>query len=265
MIFDLKDATNWDPIVNKALKNILGHTYHKCVRENAKKIKYCDSVLEACNLFSDIASKEKMVEAVTKEICRNFKEVLTYHACRPRRIDDYYEKGITPLSPTDAQKQFRDFFNAYASQEDINKAISAVSINTRAGVVHTVLDDRTFIYTCGHYLIYGSEYQQCLAVHLYGASEQTRDILKKEGKATIFVCRLPFRTINNLEFLVPRIMADHFYRVAHNYNKVNIIDYTITLRVNIPPKAIVNHVCPIRIKDPFKQQAFWNDETMQYE
>lgn len=170
-----------------------------------------------------------------------------------------------PLSPIEIQQQFRDYFSFYASDEDIDTAIAAVSIKTRDGFVHAALDDRDFIEKCGHYLIYGSEYLNCLSINLPSASEHTRDILKKIGKATVFVCRLPFSEVTDLNYLVPLLMADHFFRIAYDRNEVNRIDYTITLQKTIPVGAIVRHYYPIRIKDPFKHYAVWNDEIMEYE
>jgi len=265
MIFDLKDATIWDPIVCNVMKNALGNFYHSKLKKNVKKIPYRDSDTEALELFLGVASREILKEEIKKEICQNFKETFAYHACRPIRVDDYYENGIVPLSPLEVQKQFRDYFSAYVSHKDIDAAIAAVPLDTRERVVHVVLDDRDFIDGCGHYLIYGGEYQNCLAIHLPGASERTRDMLKKIGKATVFVCRLPFSTVTDFDYLIPLMMADHFFRVAHERVDVNSVDYTITLKEPIPPSAIVKHYCPIKIKDPYKNQFIWNDETMKYE
>lgn len=265
MILDLKNATSWDTIVDKGLEIILGHSYSDTVKKNAEKVQYRDSETEACNLFAEQTSRERLIEAVTNEISNNFNEVLVYHACRTNRVNDYYKNGIVPLSPIEAQEQFRDCFSDHVSQDDIDTAIAAVSLKTRDEVVHAVLDGRVFIDSSGHYLIYGGEYQNSLSINLPGASELTRDILKGIGKATVFVCRLPFSTVTNLESLASFMMSDYFFRIAHNRNEVNVIDYTVTLKETISPDAIVRHYCPIRIRDPYKQYAVWNDETMEYE
>lgn len=170
-----------------------------------------------------------------------------------------------PLYPLEVQQNFRNYFNAYASHKDIDSAISAVSLNTIDGVTHVLLDDRDFIENCGHYLIYGSEYQNSLVIQLPGASENTQDILKGIGKATVFVCRLPFSSVTDLEYLISMMLADHYYRIAHKQEHVNIINYTIILNEAISPNAIIRHYHPVRIKDPLKNQAIWNDETMEYE
>ena len=61
-------------------------------------------------------------------------------------------------------------------------------------------------------------------------------------------------------------MADDFFRIAYARNEgVNLINYTITLQKTIPVDAIVRHYYPIRIKDPLKHYAVWNDEIMEYE
>lgn len=265
MILDYKIAKSWDAVINKRLTEILGISYPETLKRNSDKIIYRDSDTEACNLFIEIASREQIRKEIGNELASSFDEVITYHACRPIRVEDYYENGIKPLSPKDAQKQFCEYFSPYASQDDIDKAIEAVDLDTRDEVVHVVLDDRDFLITCGHYLIYGSEYQNCLAINLPGDTENMRDILKMFGKATIFVCRLPFTYITDLVYLASSMIADHCYRIAHNREDVCEIDYTITLDETIPPNAIIRHYCPERIKDPFKSYTVWNEMIMDYE
>ena len=265
MILDYKISKTWEPVVNNRLIEILGITYVEKIKKSAEKILYRDSDWEACDLFVEIASREQIRKSIMEALESNIIEVIAYHACRPTRIKDYYEKGIMPLSPEYAQKQFREYFSPFASQEDITKAIESVPLETRDNVTHVVLDDRKFVTSCGHYLIYGGEYQNCLAIHLPGSSERTRDILKKFGKATVFVCRLPFSYVTDLEYLASYMLADHFFRLAHNREDVYGIDYTITIDNTIPPESIIRHYFPEKIKDPYKHQAVWNDITMTYE
>jgi hypothetical protein len=267
MILDLKTPSTWDQVVRSGLQSILGPAYIDKIANNSKQIKYRDSEDEACELFVDLATKRQLIACVTKEISRCFKQVLTYHACRPEDTSSYYSNGILPLSLANAQQQFRELFHGHATKEAIETAISKVPSETRDGVVHVVLDDRIFTDRSGHYLIYGGEYQNCLAVHLPGASEYTRDILKKSGKATVFTCLLPFSQIkkNEIPHLVRVMMADHFFRVAHGRSDVTVIDFTLVIKKEIPANAIISHYCPIRIKDPFKHRLIWNDETMKYD
>lgn len=265
MNFDLKTPSTWDQVVRRGLQSVLGPTYLDKVANNAGKIKYRDSEDEGCTLFHDIASKQQLIARVTKELTSSFTQVFTYHACRPTDINSYYNNGILPLSLPKAQKQFREMFRQYASEEAIETAIAEASTETRDGVVHVVLDDRIFIEDCGHYLIYGGEYQNCLVISLPGASEYTRDLLKKSGRATVFVCLLPFSKLRkDLKHLVPLLLADHFYRVAHGRKDVNLIDFTLFMKRKIPSRAIVKHYSPVRIRDPFKRLV-WNDEAMEYE
>jgi hypothetical protein len=264
MILDYKNAKTWDPIINNILAELLGVTYPGTIKKNAEKILYRDSDSEACSLF-DHTSRDCIRDVVIKELGRNFEEVLVYHACRPIRVDDYYKKGIMPLSPADAQNQFRNRFSSYSSQSDIDQAIAAIALDTRRGIVHACLDDRGFVNKCGHYLIYGGEYQNCLAIHLPGASEYTRDILKQFGNATVFVCRLPFSHVTDLEYLASSMIADHCFRLAHDSEDVCEINYTVFIKEAVPPDAIVRHYYPNRIRDPYKNFMVWNDKSMEYE
>lgn len=265
MLLDFKDVKSWDFIVAKTLCNLLGNSYSNIIKDNAELVQDRDSCEEIGSLFENCASLDEMREEVMAGFLHCFKDVVVYHACRPKRVDDYYNRGIVPLSSNKAQKQFRDNFCAYFSEKDIDTAIALVSLNTREGVVYASLDDRTFIDLCGHYLIYGSEYQNCLTINLPGASESTRDILKMIGIATVFVCRLPFSSLKDLNSLASSMISDHFFRIAHNQEKVTTIDHAIILNEIIPPACIVRHYYPIRIKDPFKGFSIWNDEMMRYE
>lgn len=264
-ILDWKDATSWDPVVKKGLTKCLGKSYAKTLKTNAGSIEYVDCEDDGCALFSGYASKDCQIACVIEELAQYFDEAFVYHACRTNEPAKYYEKGILPLSLIEAQTQFRERFKSFASPADIDTAITAVSTETIDRVTHAIIDDRCFLQSSGHYLIYGSEYQQALVVHLPGANEYTRDILKKFGRATIFVCRLLFSEITNPEHLAARMMADHFFRIAHHIQEVSIIDYTVTLRRQIPPLSIVRHYCPSRIQDPFKGLVMWNDERNTYE
>ncbi len=243
----------------------LGRTYAKILRTNADTIEYVDSDAEGCALFSNSASRDHLRARIIDDITRYFDEIFVYHACRTIDPASYYEKGILPLSLAESQSLFRDRFSSYVSQADIDAAIAATSTETIVGVTHAIIDDRCFVESGGHYLIYGSEYHQALLVRLPGASEYTRDILKKFGRATILTCRLAFSEVYGLEHLAARMIADHFYRIAHNLQDVSTIDFSITLRRKIPATSIVRHYCPTRIKDPFKGFVVWNDQQNKYE
>ena len=265
-IFVWKDAKTWDHVVVKGLTKCIGKSYGETLKANAGSIEYVDYEDDGCALFSAYASQNSQIACVIEEVERRFDEISVYHACRTTEPARYYEKGIVPLSPLEAQALFRERFKSYISPADIDTAITAVSTETIDGVTHAIIDDRCFLESGGgHYLIYGSEYQQALVARLPDASEFTRDILKKFGRATIFICRLPFSEIYELEHLASRMLADHFYRVAHNIQEVSTFDYTVTLRRNIPPSSIVRHYYPTRIVDPCKGRAIWNEAQNIYE
>lgn len=265
-IFDWKDLTTWDALVKKGLTKCIGKSYAKTLKANAKSIEYVDSEDDGCALFSSYASRDSQIACVIEAVERHFDEILVYHACRTNEPSRYYEKGIVPLSLIEAQTLFRERFKSYVRPADIDTAITSVSTDTIDGVTHAIIDDRCFLESGGgHYLIYGSEYQQALVVCLPGSNEYRRDILKKFGRATIFICRLPFSEIYALEHFVSRMLADHFYRVAHNIQEVSTFDYTVTLRRKISPSSIVRHYNPTRILDPCKGFVIWNEEQYIYE
>jgi hypothetical protein len=265
MIFEYKNAKNWDPILYSALASILGDSYIDKIKKNSSTIKYNDSDDEGCDLFSDLASREQINNVVKKIISHNFNKLKVYHACRADNVDSYYKNGLIPLTPIKAQEVFRDCCCSFASQEDIDTAINAVTVGNREGRVHVCLDDRVFFERSGQYLIYGSEYICCLAFHLPQHSEKAHGILRSKGKATVLICHLPFSVIvEYLDRLLSIMIADHFFRIANSRRDVHIIDFAIDFS-QIQPENIIDRYFPVRIKDPYKPFAIWNDELMKYE
>ena len=265
MIFDYKNAKNWDPILYKELASILGDSYSDKIKKNSSTIRYNDSDDEGCSLFSNLASRKQINNVVKNAISNNFNKLKVYHACRADNVNRYYKNGLMPLTPVKAQQVFRDCCCSFAPQEDIDTAINSVPVGNREGRVHVCLDDRVFIERSGQYLIYGSEYICCLAFHLPQQSKKAHGILRSNGKATVLICHLPFSVIAKyLNSLVSIMIADHFFRIANSINDVHVIDFPIDFS-QIQPENIIEHYFPVRIKDPYKPFAIWNDELMKYE
>jgi len=73
-----------------------------------------------------------------------------------------------------------------------------VGADIREGRVYFCLDERALIDDAGHYLIYGSEYLCSIAACLCriitardGWAQDYRDVLKRRGTPTVFVCDVP--------------------------------------------------------------------------
>lgn len=269
MTLDWKDSSTWKTVIEQELQNVLGNDYVKVLRNGAKSIRYRDDDECGCMLFNERASKSKIISRIKREVISKIKSVMAYHACRTDCVEQYMKNGIRILDPVAAQDIFRSMF----SNEDVgipasglDAAIESVSLDTRKGRVYLGLDDRYLIEHCGHYLIYGSEYINCLAISVPNGGEHTRDILKLKGKATMLICEVPLEWINSkdLEYLIKRMLADHFFSIAHSKNEVQQLDFAIIRKSHVPASLIRGHYNPQRIPDPYKQRRIWNDDIGNY-
>ena len=270
MLLDWKKRESWENVITSALSENLGKDYAEIIKANAKKIQCRDDHEDVCDLFANKTNSDDIIKSVIKQLKDSITTVQAYHACRTKDVDSYYQNGLIPLNLRNIQKLFLEIFckpGGVFSREEAETAILAVSTETIENVTHIMLDDRFFIERCGHYLIYGSEYLNCLSVYLPGGGEHTRDVLKNLGRATVFTCQVPFVWIkaSGLLSLASRMIAEHAYCLAHNKADVIRLNLTITVSGKIPPEMICSHHHPERICDPYKQRRIWNDTKLFYE
>ncbi|MDO8774856.1 MAG: hypothetical protein Q7K57_40350 [Burkholderiaceae bacterium] len=84
----------------------------------------------------------------------------------------------------------------------LQKAIDIVGSDLREGRVCFEANEEMQIAQAGHYMLYGSEYLTAIAAHL-GGGRDYRQVLKKDGQPTLFVCDVPLDLIGEgtlLEF-----------------------------------------------------------------
>jgi hypothetical protein len=266
-IIDWKNRDSWENIIISACNKILGTEYIDIIENNADKIICPDDYEEVCNLFSSLKNEEEILNFLINELKNSITHIQAYHACRPQNIESYYKNGIIPLSSIDIQLYFRKFLldaDIKISSNAIEFAISKVSIGDIEGITHLILDDRTLISRCGHYLIYGSEYLNTLVINLPQIGEYARNELKKFGKATIFVCKISIIHLSNWKELAQRMLAEHAYAIVHGRTNVHKLSHTIFMKERVPPENICYHYHPKLIKDPYKNKT-WNDEENRYE
>lgn len=162
-----------------------------------------------------------------------------FHACRPLRISDYLNNGITPISYKSALKDTKDRVVCdYISKED---AISEFKKEwSKFDDIHKrvwlQIDKDELLGMSSHYLIYGSEFINALAMNL-----GCRSRLKEIGIPTIFYCDIPIRDVAQKDI-------DEIQERINNRN-VNNIGIAVD---NVLPQNIVNYEHPIkRLTDPY--------------
>lgn len=261
LTFNYTNITTWDPLIKRVLKRYWGKEYCVTVKRVAQNIDECDDLDSWFNLMSDKVAKDEVINAVMEEMIEKYESVLVFHACRPMRIDDYYRHGIRTLTADEVQNTFHSIFASCSTREDRERVIENYQSES---VVYVVLDDRHLVQHCGHYLVYGGEYLTSLIAKLPNLNEAMYEKLRQRGKATIFVCCLPFNILSDLNVLAEQLLVDHCCRIGNIYKCVALHGFTVTVRGGVSSESLVSHYHPARIHDPLKWKM-WNDQAKLYE
>ena len=122
------------------------------------------------------------------------------HGTRTDDVNRFYRHGLTPLVPREFEEKARDIFLSGAfpelSTSDLERAIAAVGVHTREGRIYFDTNEGELVGYCGHSMLYGSEYLTAIAANL-GRARDYRQVLKEGGRATLFVCDVPFSFIGS--------------------------------------------------------------------
>lgn len=115
------------------------------------------------------------------------------------------------------------------------------------GTLYVVADDRPFLKSSGHYLIYGSEWIQVLLG--WGAHAA----LRRRGSPTIFEVEMPLHVVHSssrTEF-ARDLLREWSRQQAASDAQSPELDFSFMLRRDLPPEWVVRHAHPARIRDPF--------------
>lgn len=187
-----------------------------------------------CKLFiyeEFINSNEKSVDMSM------YTHIRAYHACRPIDIESYMINGIKTigrkLALEDAVKRIKA---AYLIEDDVKKIFNKEWKNVDASdkKVWLAVNREILITDSGHYLIYGSEFINMLAMEL-----ECRDLLKNIGIPTIFICDIPLQDIK----------ATWLSDVEQAINRCSD-DISIFVDV-VRPENIIEYEHPKEIPDPY--------------
>lgn len=122
-----------------------------------------------------------------------YTHIRAYHACRPIEIDNYLINGIKAINRELALEDALKRINAaYIAEDDVKRMFIKEwkNINTSDKKVWLAVNREILLKDSGHYLIYGSEFTNILAMEL-----GCRDTLKNIGIPTIFICDVPLQDI----------------------------------------------------------------------
>lgn len=176
-----------------------------------------------------------------------------FHCCRPLSVESYYRDGIKTLDMYYANQIFENIVRnnpafSNVTSEHFKSAFEGMADSIeRNGHVYFGLDDRFLVNCCPHYLKFGSEYFQALAVQIDAiANTNVKDFLQSSGKPTVFTANIPLSNIDadETDSLVSSIFTTWLYNHAHETNDPFQADFGISLTHDLKPDQIINHFHP---------------------
>jgi hypothetical protein len=206
-------------------------------------------VLEKC-LVADIEYHTgKLAEAIEPATIR------AYHGCRTTDAGIYHREGLRTHDRAEMTGRLQEIVDAHPElkylKARLSEAIASIENTLDIGSLYVVADDQSLIKHAAHYLIYGSEWISAVLGHSY------RHVLKKSGAPTLLEIDLPLRMSSlatRKEFATK--MLREWARLACNQPDWSApIDFTFTLRTNIPPEWLVGHLHPRELVDPLEHYS----------
>jgi len=259
--FRWKDPSEWEPLVTAVIPAALRPELIGLLRQHRKVFDYLDDVLAFQDVYSKLGLYADVAAQLPNHLRHAFRHVRMFHCCRPVDVKSYYEHGIRVLNPRKLDEQFRALFLGNPSFPNIaaahiDDAIEAMAGSYgRDGFVYFGLDDRYLIEYCGHYLIYGSEYLQCLAAHVgHDANCLEKAELRKLGLPTVVAVDVPIECFSDHELCELGDAALHAwaYRLLHRQPEIRMINFAISINQGLPPRSIKGHFHPECVPDPFR-------------
>jgi hypothetical protein len=192
-------------------------------------------------------------------ILSNYCAVRAYHGCRPESVDVYYAQGLRTLSRAWAvalaRKRFSAQLNPELSTTDVDEAIASVGFHEIEGRVYFCFDDRELLSSCGHYMIYGSEFICGVAARLQRKTgKDYQRSLKAFGVPTILKCDIPITTIarDTLLEIADELIGGLTFLDSGLVTPFPQSLLAFSVKTAVPAQSVVGHWHPKRIRDPIR-------------
>ena len=196
------------------------------------------------------------VETLTEALADDLAEATlrTFHGCRVPDAGVFHREGLRRNDPAELEALAR---RLVAEDDDlawmrprIEAMIAEFDNRERdTGRLYVCADERPQLDHNGHYLLFGSEWLQCLL------GWSAHRALKRYGTPTVVQVDLPFDWASEgtrREFA--RHLLQEWTRVLVMGQTFSpALDFTVVLRRDIPAEMVVGHSHPKVLKNPFMQ------------
>lgn len=127
----------------------------------------------------------------------DYTHIRAYHACRPIDVNSYKENGVHPFSREEAlQEAIHKLSDERITPEKICEEFDKLwedIYHDTSPKVWLMLETEELLQQSTHYLLYGSEFLNALAMQLW-----CREKLRKVGTPTLVICDVPLEDISDV-------------------------------------------------------------------
>lgn len=239
---ELSSPRSWKKHTGQIIDGFLSERVQALIRKRDPEWIFEDTfnyVIESLEACGEYLALEEINERLDSDFSKVFSHWRGFHACRPRSLDSYREKGILPLTRELLIYEAIAAFGSHVSEERIRSAAMELDLNTRAGNIYLFTDSLSPLdSSCNHYLQSGSEILQGMACHL---GVYNRGILASQGSPVLIQCRVPVDRIRK-EFReeIYRKLVTRFFQnqMTRGKIRVKILDSCFCTSYPIHPSEI---------------------------
>jgi hypothetical protein len=246
------DPQSWVPKIGRFLQSRLKPgALERWQKRNGLQDLYLDDIEWRTMLIEELDEDlELTTEAL--EYALEGGDIQIHHTCRPVNPSSYTEHGIRVANNADRLTLLQKTISylvlpEWEMREVLRKANQRFAQpDIDLGKVFLALDERFMAESAGHYLLRGSEWQAAmLGMGNFAA-------LQKRGVPTSFWVRLPYSWISKAaRSQFSDVLLREWVRLkVLSSTQVQHLDFTFTLKRDIPPTLIFGHSHPETIPDP---------------
>lgn len=247
----------WAPMIDQWLAPYLVDDHRRFLKVVSPKPQYIDDLIWVDEVLQSVLSEgaEFVVEIVAGELASQ--SIHAFHGCRTIDASPYHEYGILLNDPEILTEQLRTIVQEEEGLTHFRPRLESLiadfgSRDRDTDRLYLSADERGLIEDAGHYLIYGSEWIQCVLG--WGA----HPVLRERGTPTIIDVRLPLDTQSSQTRLELARKLLHEWtraRVEDRVGDIRDIDFSFILRKPVPASWVSSHHHPPYVRDPFYQRT----------
>lgn len=204
-----------------------------------------------------ITDHENVCEDLARDLTRG--QLRAFHGCRTDDASGYHRDGLLRNDPAQLECQLRRMVEAIDGLERYRKTIDLrlATFDARerdAGRVFFALDERSLIRGSGHYLLYGSEWMQCI----FGF--EAHAALRGWGAPTLLTIDIPIAEIHaGTVYELAQTLLHEWARYKTSPPKApQKLNFGFSLQRDVPPDWIAGHSHPARVWCPFDAGAYYD-------